>query len=184
MGICIHLYTEFRVGWGVRALNMDFSVVADFVGLAGSLGTVAIAVVVFRWSRRAASLDANRLVQNEWQAVNIAVASNENLVVHDFNFHPFGDISRSEHYKLLLYFMHLNTSFNVWKSFCNGLVERDLAMAVLNNQANLLYDDRSFVEVHALTRGYTADFKGELLLRWKEISRLDGMRLPMDFDPG
>lgn len=148
---------------------MQLNDLADVFNVVGSISAAVIAYLVYQWSRRSHFINAIKEQNNEWQTVNCLVISNDDLLSLERANHPFGDISLQETKKMYFYFLVLNSDYNSWIIMKNRMSDRNLAYARLNNHANMLFNDRHFIERHVFPRGYDEGFCWELRKRWREI---------------
>lgn len=138
--------------------------------IVGALATVVIAWLVFSYSRKRESLELTASIQRDWQQVNVAVLSSEELLAIEAKLHPFGALDVAQARSLFRHFLILNVAFSAWAS--RGHFSHDaLAQSTVRDAINIVYKDREFVRNHVLPRGYPAEFAKIIEDGWAEIER-------------
>jgi hypothetical protein len=149
----------------------------DIAGILSAAATIALTWIIYRYTRKREQFESTSQVQNEWQFYNQIAISDPEILEMDARAHPFGTLDAGGMKRLNVAFLKLNIAYNTW-SGGNGHVDRKVAESSLNNVANTLYADRSFIRVHALPRGYPVEFAQMMERKWSNIEQ-SGKPLPM-----
>jgi hypothetical protein len=122
--------------------------VADIAGIATTVITLAVAWMVYQWTRRVDENSHSRQLNLEMQAFNQMVLSDPDLLEIEANNHPpeLGKIDANEARKIYLYFCWINMADNIIRARDQGLMDQSLANARLSNLSRVLASDSKFIK--------------------------------------
>lgn len=156
----------------MEQLEFVFSIITTVVA-------VYVALVAYRLNRKSNNNQTFLASVQQWQALNNAILTSQELREIEVENHPFGEVDEKDVQRMYLYFCRLNVARTSYESLMSGLADEQICNGHINNVANLLKGDRDFVRNHCFPRGYPKISK-ELEKRWALIDDRDGLPLPMD----
>jgi uncharacterized membrane protein len=151
---------------------------ADIARIVTSIASVLVlaasataAVLVYRWQRKLARIEATRKLNDDNRAYNLLVIENEDLQSLDAQRHRWGQLENSDVKKMFSYFILVNISYNLYEAYLNNAVDKNVYRSQLDNCANTTYLEKDFVLQHVFPRGYKEGFCNEIKERWEAISK-------------
>lgn len=149
-------------------MNIEqWGVVAEIIG---SLGTVALAIIVIIINRNYEKQKIDHDMQHWWHTHNSSVLSDPDLLEIEAKLHPYGDITAEDVKRMYLHFMKLNIALNCWSS--SSLADNEIKEETIHNCVETTFKDKDFVIEHVLRRGYPRDFSEEIKHRYEKKEQL------------
>jgi hypothetical protein len=118
--------------------------------LVGAAITGWIALLLYRWSKTIDRVQHLRLINEQWQTINLAILQNTSLKAIEASLHHFGSITELEVERLYFHFLKINVAHTSWTFQTSHIVDELYAESVLRNYCNITYGDRAFIEEHVL----------------------------------
>ncbi len=133
----------------------------------GAGATLALAILVFNWTRKSERNSVTRSAQSDWRDYNLAVLADEELQRLEAENHLHDGLTSLEVKKMCIYFIKLNVPYNMWIAQKSDLITNADVDREISNQAALLFDDRDFIKKHIFPRGYDDAFCDLFHAKWK-----------------
>ena len=151
-----------------------FSVLRDVMDVVGAVATVALAYVAYAYTKKREAFEATSQVQAEWQQANQLALNSRDILAIEIAGHPYGELSQAEARKMYWYFVKLNIAFNSWVGR-RSYIDRETAQSTINTVINSTFNDREFIRIHVLPRGYSRAFAQEIEAGWAKIGQTGQM---------
>jgi hypothetical protein len=164
-----------ETAWLAQIVSGAFSIV--FVGI-----MAMVAVSVYRWHRQNAKIETTRRISEDMRHYNQLVLASDELQALAIETHRWGTLTKEEVIRMYRYFIYLNISVSAYQARLRSAIDEPDYESVMNNTANITFNDRAFIKQHVLPRGYSKKSEMNSYKDGDELTRTEHYR-PHDAQP-